>query len=72
MRLRVWERGAGITQACGTGACAAAVAGARRGLTGRNLTVVVDGGELNIDWRADDHVMMTGPVATSFTGALAP
>jgi diaminopimelate epimerase len=71
VRLRVWERGAGITQACGTGACAAAVAGARRGLTGRNVTVMVDGGELKIDWRADDHVMMTGPVATSFTGALA-
>ena len=71
VRLRVWERGAGITQACGTGACAAAVAGARRGLTGRSVTVVVDGGELKIEWRADDHVMMTGPVATSFTGALA-
>jgi len=71
VRLRVWERGAGITQACGTGACAAAVAGARRGLTARSVTVVLDGGELKIDWRADDHVMMTGPVATSFTGALA-
>jgi diaminopimelate epimerase len=70
VRLRVWERGAGITKACGTGACAAAVAGARRGLTGRSVTVAVDGGELRIEWRADDHVMMTGPVATSFTGAL--
>ncbi len=70
IRLRVWERGAGITRACGTGACAAAVAAARRGLAGRTVTVVVDGGELGIAWRADNHVTMTGPVATSFTGTL--
>ena len=70
LRLRVWERGAGLTQACGTGACAAAVAGARRGLTGRSVTVVLDGGELGILWREDGHVEMTGPTAASFTGVL--
>ncbi len=70
LRLRVWERGAGITLACGTGACAAAVAAHRRGLTGRTVTITLDGGKLEIDWRDDDHVMMTGPVATSFTGEL--
>ncbi len=68
LRLRVWERGAGITQACGTGACAAAVAAARRGLTGRRVTVTLDGGPLDLAWRADGHVLMTGPVATAFTG----
>lgn len=70
IRLRVWERGAGLTLACGTGACAALVAAARRGLTGRQATVILDGGPLEIEWRADDHVMMAGPVATSFTGVL--
>ncbi|CAI8039735.1 Diaminopimelate epimerase [Geodia barretti] len=70
LRLRVWERGAGLTQACGTGACAAAVAGARRGLTGRSVTVVLDGGELGILWREDGHVEMTGPTAASFSGVL--
>lgn len=71
IRLRVWERGAGLTKACGTGACAALVACARRGLTDRAATVVVDGGELFIDWReADDHVLMTGPVEVETTGAL--
>ena len=71
IRLRVWERGAGETQACGTGACAALVAAHRRGLTDRRATVVVDGGELLIDWRAaDDHVLMTGAVAVDFSGTL--
>ena len=70
LRLRVWERGVGLTQACGTGACAAAVAGARRGLTGRDVTVVLDGGALGIVWREDGHVEMTGPTAASFTGML--
>jgi diaminopimelate epimerase len=70
LRLRVWERGAGLTRACGTGACAAAVAAHRRGLAGRKVAIVVDGGELEIAWRADDHVTMTGPVATSFTGEI--
>lgn len=69
LRLRVWERGVGITLACGSGACAAAVAAARRGLTGRRVAVDLDGGRLDIDWReADGHVLMTGPVATSFVG----
>jgi len=68
LRLRVCERGAGITRACGTGACAAAVAAARRGLTGRRVTVTLDGGPLDIEWRADGHVLMTGPVATAFVG----
>ncbi|MFL5297810.1 MAG: diaminopimelate epimerase, partial [Phenylobacterium sp.] len=63
IRLRVWERGAGLTQACGTGACAALVAAARRDLTDRTATVVLDGGELLIEWRPDDHVLMTGPAA---------
>jgi diaminopimelate epimerase len=71
IRLKVWERGAGQTLACGTGACAALVAAARRGLTGRFASVLMDGGELAIDWReADDHVLMTGPVAIEFTGVL--
>jgi len=70
LRLRVWERGVGVTRACGTGACAAAVAAHRRGLTGRRVEVVLDGGPLSIDWRDDGHVIMTGPVATAFTGTL--
>jgi len=71
IRLRVWERGAGLTRACGTGACAAQVAAVRRGLTDRKATVVVDGGELVIDWdQANDHVLMTGPVEIERTGAL--
>lgn len=71
IRLRVWERGAGLTKACGTGACAALVAAARRGLTERKATLVVDGGELVIDWdEATDHVLMTGPVEVERTGVL--
>jgi len=70
LRMRVWERGAGITSACGTGACAALVAAARRGLSGRAAEVVLDGGTLAIEWQDDDHVMMTGPVALSFSGRL--
>jgi diaminopimelate epimerase len=70
IRLRVWERGAGLTKACGTGACAALVAAARRDLTDRAATLVLDGGELFIDWRADDHVIMTGPAAVDFAGEL--
>ena len=72
IRLRVWERGAGLTQACGTGACAALVASARRGLVDRKARVTVDGGELLIDWdEASGHVFMTGPVEIERTGALA-
>jgi diaminopimelate epimerase len=70
IRLRVWERGAGLTLACGSGACAALVNAHRRGLTGRRGAVVVDGGELEIEWRTDGHVLMTGPVATSFIGEI--
>jgi diaminopimelate epimerase len=70
IRLRVWERGAGLTLACGSGACAALVNAHRRGLTGRRAVVVVDGGEREIEWRADGHVLMTGPVATSFIGEI--
>jgi len=70
LRLRVWERGVGETQACGTGACAAAVAAARRGLTGRKVEVVLTGGSLIIEWLDNGHVEMTGPVATAFHGEL--
>jgi len=71
IRLRVWERGAGLTKACGTGACAALVACARRGLTDRAAKVVVDGGELHIAWdEATSHVLMTGPVEVERTGTL--
>ncbi|MCW3473175.1 diaminopimelate epimerase [Limobrevibacterium gyesilva] len=70
IRLRVWERGAGLTLACGSGACATLVNAARRGLTGRRAAVVVDGGELEIEWRDDGHVLMTGPVATAFRGVI--
>lgn len=69
IRMRVWERGAGITPACGTGACAVAVAGVRRGLTGRKVTMVLDGGELDIEWReSDGHVLMAGPAAEVYRG----
>jgi len=73
LKLRVWERGAGLTRACGTAACAAAVAAARKGLTGRNSAVHLPGGELTINWReGDDHVLMTGPFALEYTGLLDP
>jgi diaminopimelate epimerase len=70
LRLRVWERGAGLTLACGSGACAAAVAAHRRGLTGRNVEIQVDGGILNIEWRDDGHVVMSGPAEESFRGTI--
>ena len=71
IRLRVWERGAGLTRACGTGACAAVVAAHRRGLVGLDVTVEMDEGALFIEWRgSDNHVLMTGPVAVEFTGRL--
>ena len=69
IRLRVWERGAGLTPACGSGACAALVGAHRRGLTGRQAAVLVDGGRLEIAWRDDGHVVMTGPAALSFEGS---
>jgi diaminopimelate epimerase len=70
LRMRVWERGAGETLACGTGACAAAVVAARTGRTGRHVTVALPGGELEIDWRADDHVYMTGDAVEVFAGEI--
>jgi diaminopimelate epimerase len=70
--IRTWERGAGLTKACGTAACATAVSAARTGRTGRKVTVSVPGGDLGIDWRDDDHVMMTGPAELEFSGALDP
>lgn len=71
IRMRVWERGTGITRACGTGACATVVAGVRRGLTDRRATVVLDGGELEIEWREkDNHVLMTGPATESYRGEI--
>jgi diaminopimelate epimerase len=73
LRLRTWERGAGLTRACGTAACAAAIAAARRGLTGRHLRVTLPGGDLVIDWRdADDHILMTGPFALDYQGTIPP
>ncbi|MDP3958576.1 MAG: diaminopimelate epimerase [Pseudorhodobacter sp.] len=71
LRMRVWERGAGITLACGSGACAVAVAAHLRGLTGRVVTIAADGGVLEADWR-DDGVWLTGPVAHVFDGVLTP
>ena len=73
IRMRVWERGVGVTQACGSGACASLVAAARRGLAERKAELILDGGSLDIEWReADGHVLMTGPVAISFSGTLDP
>ena len=72
IRLRVWERGVGLTLACGSGACAALVAAARRGLTGRRAALLVDGGRLDIVWRDDGHVLMSGPAALSFEGSFDP
>jgi len=71
LRMRVWERGAGVTLACGSGACATAVAAHRRGLTGRKVALDLDGGTLAVDWR-EDGVWMTGPVARVFDGVLSP
>jgi diaminopimelate epimerase len=71
--LRTWERGAGLTRACGSAACAAAVAAARLGRTGRTVTVTLPGGDLRIAWReGDDHVLMTGPVEFEYEGKFAP
>jgi diaminopimelate epimerase len=70
--IRTWERGAGLTRACGSAACASAVAAARSGRTNRTLTVTVPGGDLRIEWRADDHVIMTGPAEWEFSGNFDP
>lgn len=70
--LRTWERGAGLTQACGSAACAAAVCAARLGLTGRHVFVDPPGGRLEIEWRDDNHIIMTGPTEHEFSGTLDP
>lgn len=72
LRMRVWERGDGITRACGSGACAVAVAAARRGVTGRRVEVVLDGGTLRLEWRDDGHILMTGPATLVYRGTFAP
>ena len=72
LRLVVWERGAGLTLACGSGACAAMVNAHRRGLTGRKARISMPGGDLFMEWRQDGHVLMTGPVATAFIGQVDP
>lgn len=69
IRLRVWERGAGLTLACGTGACATAVAAMRRGLVERSVSVALPGGGLRIDWREDGVIVMTGPATEAFRGS---
>jgi len=72
MTIRTWERGAGLTKACGSAACAAAVSAARTRRTGRAVTVTVPGGPLRIEWRDDDHVVMTGPAEWEFAGSFDP
>lgn len=72
IRVRVWERGTGITQACGSGACAAIVAAVRRGLSGRDAEIILDGGSLFLAWReSDSHVLMTGPASYVFEGSFS-
>ncbi len=70
IRMRVWERGSGITMACGTGACATAVAAALTGRNGKHSTIIMDGGELEIEWKDDQHIYMTGPAETVFEGQI--
>jgi len=70
--IRTWERGAGLTRACGSAACAAAVAGARTGRTDRTIRLTAPGGDLRVEWRADDHVILTGPAEWEFSGSFDP
>ena len=71
LTLKVWERGVGLTRACGTAACASAVAAARKKLTGRSVAVTLPGGVLQIDWReVDDHIIMTGPYELEYVAKL--
>ena len=72
IRLRVWERGAGLTLACGSGACAALVAAVRRGLTDRKAALLLDGGSLAVEWLENGRVLMTGPTAEVCAGTLSP
>ena len=69
IRLRVWERGVGVTRACGTGACATAIAAMKRGLVDRKVTVILPGGALEIEWDAEDRMLMSGPAEESFRGS---
>ncbi|MBI3420306.1 MAG: diaminopimelate epimerase [Proteobacteria bacterium] len=71
LRMRVWERGAGITQACGSGACAVLVAAVRRDLAERKATVIADGGALSVTWLENDHVLLEGPASYSFAGEIS-
>lgn len=70
--IRTWERGAGLTRACGSAACAAAVAGARTGRSERRIRLTAPGGDLTVEWREDDHVILTGPAEWEFSGQLDP
>lgn len=70
--IRTWERGAGLTKACGSAACAAAVCAARTGRAGRQVTIHAPGGKLSVEWRADDHVVLTGPAEWEFSGLFDP
>jgi diaminopimelate epimerase len=70
IELRTWERGAGLTKACGSAACAAAVCAARKRLTERAVDVALPGGTLNIEWSANNHIRMTGPVAFEYEGVI--
>ncbi len=72
LTIRTWERGVGLTRACGSAACASAVSAARTRRTGRSVKVIVPGGILQIDWRDDDHVLMTGPAEWEFSGQFDP
>jgi diaminopimelate epimerase len=72
IRLRTWERGAGLTRACGSAACAAAISAARTGRTGRSVTVTVPGGPLHIEWTANDRIIMTGPATFEYAGTIDP
>ena len=70
IRTRVWERGSGITMACGTGACATAVAAAQTGRCGRKSSIVMDGGQLDVEWHSDNHVLLSGPAEFVFEGEI--
>jgi diaminopimelate epimerase len=72
MVIRTWERGAGLTKACGSAACASVVAAARTNRTGRSVRLSVPGGELHVEWRDDDHVVLTGPAEWEFSGRFDP
>lgn len=72
MTIRTWERGAGLTKACGSAACAAVAAAARTGRTERKVALTVPGGRLQVEWRADDHVILTGPAEWEFSGTFDP